>query len=106
MSSSRGFGGLGSTKPQPRKARDIELELREAEEELSSDEEEKKPLVSNPNEIKPCPNCHTKMPASEIAAHTVQCYRNSTKCKVCSKVILKDKKKEHLMHWRNLDLLK
>ena len=41
MSSSRGFGGLGSTKPQNHKARDIEQELREAEndDELSSDDE-------------------------------------------------------------------
>jgi len=107
MSSSRGFGGLGSTKPSSHKVRDIEQELREAEkdDELSSDDEQKAP-AGDPNEIKPCPNCHDKMPASEIAAHTVQCYRNSTKCKVCSKVILKDKKKEHLMHWRNLELLK
>ena len=37
----------------------------------------------------------------EAAAHTVQCYRNSTKCKICSKVILKSKKKEHLMRWRD-----
>jgi hypothetical protein len=41
------------------------------------------------------------MPVNEAAAHTVQCYRNSTKCKVCSEVILKEKKKEHLSHWRN-----
>lgn len=72
MSSSRGFGGLGSTKPSSHKARDIEQELREAEEddELSSDDEQKQPL-GDPNEIKPCPNCNSKMPASEIAAHTV-----------------------------------
>jgi ankyrin repeat protein len=41
------------------------------------------------------------MPVNEAAAHTVQCYRNSTKCKVCGEVILKEKKKEHLSHWRN-----
>ena len=60
MSSSRGFGGLGSTKPSNHKARDIELELREAEDdnELSSDDEEKAP-PSDPNEIKPCPNCNS-----------------------------------------------
>lgn len=41
MSSPRGFGGLGSTKPSNHKARDIEHELREAEndDELSSDDE-------------------------------------------------------------------
>ena len=42
-----------------------------------------------------------EMPVNEAAAHTVQCYRNSTKCKVCGEVILKEKKKEHLSHWRN-----
>lgn len=41
MSSSRGFGGLGSTKPSQHKLRDIEQELREAEQddELSSEDE-------------------------------------------------------------------
>lgn len=41
MSSPRGFGGLGSTKPSNNKTRDIEQELREAEndDELSSDDE-------------------------------------------------------------------
>ena len=61
MSSSRGFGiGLGSTKPLSHKTRDIEKELREAEndDELSSDEEQKPP-ASDPNEIKPCPNCNS-----------------------------------------------
>jgi hypothetical protein len=52
-----------------------------------------------------CPNCQMEMQGNEIGAHTVQCYRNSTKCKVCGKVILKDKKKEHLNRWRNLELL-
>lgn len=42
----------------------------------------------------------------ELAAHTVQCYRNSTKCKVCGDIINKDKKKEHLMRWRDESMLK
>ena len=42
----------------------------------------------------------------ELAAHTVQCYRNSTKCKVCGEIIRKDKKKEHLMRWRDQNQLK
>ena len=107
MASSRGFGGLGSTKPSQHKLRDIEKELLDAEKdsELSSEDDEFNP-DSDPNEIKPCPNCHTEMPAKEIAAHTIQCYKNSTKCIKCKQVIQKDKKKEHLMYWRNLDLLK
>lgn len=43
-----------------------------------------------------CPNCQQEISMEEAAAHTVLCYRNSTKCKICSKVILKSKKKEHL----------
>jgi len=46
------------------------------------------------------------MTASDAPAHTVQCYRNSTKCKVCGEVILKDKKKEHLSRWRNSENLR
>lgn len=41
------------------------------------------------------------MPNEQSAAHTIQCYRNSTKCKVCDEVILKSKKKEHLDRWRS-----
>lgn len=52
-----------------------------------------------------CPNCQKKMTVGEAATHTVQCYRNSTKCKVCCEVILKEKKKEHLNRWRDIDLL-
>ena len=48
-----------------------------------------------------CPNCQVEMDVSEAASHTVQCYRNSTKCRICNKVIQKDKKKEHLARWRN-----
>ena len=45
------------------------------------------------------------MSVSDAPAHTLQCYRNSTKCKVCGEVILKDKKKEHLARWRDTELL-
>ena len=40
----------------------------------------------------------------DMVTHTVVCYRNSTKCKLCGEVILKDKKKEHLTKWRDLDV--
>ena len=45
------------------------------------------------------------MTFAEAPAHTIQCYRNSTKCKICGEIILKEKKKEHLARWRNVDLL-
>lgn len=57
------------------------------------------------NEIMDCPNCQQEMPASEIAAHTVQCYRNQTKCKACGEILLKENRKEHLNQWRDLDLM-
>ena len=61
-------------------------------ESLSSDDGQS----NNPNEKITCPNCQLEISPSEAAAHTVQCYRNSTKCKICGEVILKEKKKEHL----------
>ena len=43
-----------------------------------------------------CPNCKETIPGDQAVAHTITCYRNSTKCKVCGEVISKAKKKEHL----------
>ena len=51
-----------------------------------------------------CPNCKQFIVAAQVVAHTVQCYRNSTKCKACGQVIAKDAKKRHLEKWRNLDV--
>ena len=67
----------------------------------SSSEEEQQKL----GELATCPNCNKKMFDHEMPTHMIQCLRNSTKCKVCGEVILKDKKKEHLAHWRNADNL-
>lgn len=58
-----------------------------------------------PQQQMECPNCRERLPMDQIPAHTVQCYRNSTKCKVCGEIIQKTKKKEHLERWRKLDLL-
>jgi hypothetical protein len=52
-----------------------------------------------------CPNCKQIFSAVDMVTHTVVCYRNSTKCKLCGEVILKDKKKEHLLKWRDLQKL-
>jgi formamidopyrimidine-DNA glycosylase len=93
MSSSRGFGELGSTKRDKNFTKKAPA-LDDAED-LSSDEQIKE------GDIITCPNCLKEMPVNQAAAHTVQCYRNSTKCKVCGEVILKEKKKEHLNHWRS-----
>jgi len=38
--------------------------------------------------------------AAEMAAHTVACYRNSTKCRICGEIIQKDRKKEHIIKFR------
>lgn len=93
--SSRGFGELGSTK----KKGELEKQRSEANlthfDESSSDEDLKgaKSMI--------CPNCQEEVSKDQAATHTVLCYRNSTKCKVCHKVILKSKKKEHLQQWRD-----
>ena len=48
-----------------------------------------------------CPNCKELIPGPEAGTHTITCFRNSTKCKVCKEVILKAKKREHLEQWRD-----
>lgn len=42
----------------------------------------------------------------DLAAHTVTCYRNSTKCKICGEVISKATKKQHLARWRDVEKLR
>lgn len=51
-----------------------------------------------------CPNCKMIISGPQVIAHTIQCYKNSTKCKACGTVINKDRKKQHLDMWRNLDV--
>jgi hypothetical protein len=48
-----------------------------------------------------CPNCKEMIQAREMAAHTVACYRNSTKCRICGEIIQKDRKKEHIIKFRD-----
>lgn len=58
------------------------------------EQEEDKPMV--------CPNCReTFSGVNEMATHTVACYRNSTKCRICGEIILKDRKKDHLTKFRD-----
>ena len=52
-----------------------------------------------------CPNCKKEVKIEEAHVHTIECYRNSTKCKVCNEIIQKDNKKEHLKRWRDSTLL-
>jgi hypothetical protein len=37
----------------------------------------------------------------DMATHTVACYRNSTKCRICGDIIQKDRKKDHLNKFRD-----
>lgn len=50
-----------------------------------------------------CPNCKEIIPGKLAVQHTIQCYRNATKCKICNEVVKKDDKKQHLQKWRNLE---
>jgi len=34
-----------------------------------------------------CPNCRETIPGNQAAAHTIVCFRNATKCKICKEVI-------------------
>lgn len=103
---SRGFGELGSTKKkgelQAQLAKDRSESNLNHYDASSSDEEpklDKKEEGESANTT--CPNCQEVISREEAGAHTVMCYRNSTKCKVCRQVILKAKKKEHLIMWRD-----
>lgn len=111
--SSRGFGELGSTKKKEelkkKLAADQESNLPHFDASSSDDDDDVKHKQDGPTEEPKsisCPNCQQEIKMEEAAAHTVLCYRNSTKCKVCSKVILKSKKKEHLDQWRDPEMLK
>lgn len=64
----------------------------------------KKVIASEPADVE-CPNCNQMFTAQAVIVHTIQCYRNSTKCKICNEVILKIAKKEHLEKWRRPDAL-
>ena len=62
-------------------------------EESPEEEDETRPML--------CPNCKEMVIAAEMAAHTVACYRNSTKCRICGEIIQKDRKKEHIIKFRD-----
>jgi hypothetical protein len=47
-----------------------------------------------------CTNCREMIRPSEYAMHTIQCIRNTSKCKICHETITKDNKKQHLLDWR------
>jgi hypothetical protein len=53
-----------------------------------------------------CPNCKDKITSSSLASHTIECYRNSTKCKICGEVVKKSQKKSHLDYWRSKQKVK
>lgn len=48
-----------------------------------------------------CPNCKQVIQPAEIALHTVECYRNSTKCRVCGDIIQKDRKRDHIVKFKD-----
>jgi len=50
-----------------------------------------------------CTNCGELISSNKMVTHTVSCYRNSTKCKICGERLLKSKKTEHLAYWRSLE---
>ena len=66
----------------------------------SSDENHESPKISI------CPNCKEKIPNNSLASHTIECYRNSTKCKICGEIVNKANKKAHLEYWRSKQKIK
>lgn len=53
-----------------------------------------------------CTNCKEYIPPNKLASHTIQCYRNSTKCKICDEVVSRNQKTEHLTKWRSFEKMK
>jgi phage FluMu protein Com len=51
-----------------------------------------------------CPNCKQIISAAQVMTHTVECYRGSTKCRICDEVIQKNNKKGHLDKWRSSEV--
>jgi superfamily II helicase len=82
-----------------RPTKDDDLYMKLQHEGNSSDEYES-PKVSI------CPNCKDKITSSNLASHTIECYRNSTKCKICGEVVKKSQKKSHLDYWRSKQKVK
>ena len=56
---------------------------------------------ATPAGLTKCTNCDELINASKMVTHTVSCYRNSTKCKVCGERLQKSMKSEHLAQWRS-----
>ena len=49
-----------------------------------------------------CTNCNEEILTSKMVMHTVACYRNFTKCKICGERLKKTMKAEHLANWRSV----
>jgi len=93
-------GGGDSSRRITGKAIKNNVELQaEWEREIPEDpgnEEERKA-----SEMKKCTNCQRLIPEDDFDAHTITCYRNVTKCKICGEYIPNNAKISHLSDWRN-----
>ena len=78
-----------------------ESEPKENVEEIKASAEEDK----NGDEPALCTNCGDAISPGKMVTHTVACYRNSTKCKVCGERLKKTMKAEHLAAWRSNEKL-
>jgi len=55
-------------------------------------------------EISRCPNCTKEFPHEKLIAHSLYCLRKNHTCKICKEVIPEEKKKEHIMEWRSINV--
>lgn len=53
---------------------------------------------------KRCANCRKEIPAKEMITHNLECIRKFITCKACKEVVSIDKKKEHLLQWRSVEV--
>lgn len=60
---------------------------------------------NNINKTQRCPNCKSEIPEDQFIAHSLSCLRKVMNCIKCGELVPNDKKKEHLAHYRNIDLI-
>jgi len=52
-----------------------------------------------------CGNCRRNIPAGNVLAHSVSCYRNNFRCDACDEVLALRDKDSHMQEWRDPERL-
>merc|ERR1719453_382867 len=52
-----------------------------------------------------CGNCGKRVPAANLASHTVHCYRHVSKCDHCGELVPRNEVEEHRLKWTDPEAL-